>query len=61
MQKKKHKNNCTHFKPGMSNKLVMPVQLMSSLGLRMKNMVMAPTRGTSPIRGSKITLNFPCS
>ena len=30
-------------------------------GLRMKNMVMAPTRGTSPMRGSRMTRSFPCS
>lgn len=85
----------THFSPGISNRLVSPVQLMSSFcvtrekegkhvglrwqckiklkhnlmcetattltGLRMKNIVIAPTRGTSPIRGSRITRSFPCS
>jgi len=29
-------NKCTHFKPGMSNKLVRPVQLMSSVYGEMK-------------------------
>lgn len=30
-------------------------------GLRMKNIVMAPTSGMLPIRGSRITRSFPCS